>query len=792
MPEHAKNPNVKVVRLEPESQRMARARIARLPAAVHAVHEKGKLMLMQKLRGFFDGADDSLFSLADKACTNQEQNIYFDSMREVRVQRRGFEKRFAGAIDTAFASLATGEVSTSTFDDSLNSDALSLVQNDELEELVAVESSVSRASTEFAEAIQLLSLRLDSLVPVKVFHQNNPLAPEIIANAFIDQARRLDIDIKAKLVLFKLFDRSVMQNLEDLYQNANQLLVDHNVLPSLTARLKSRSGVSSPASSSQMQQANKPSSNTPVDAASEVASNEVAKLLGGMIAGQQRAQAQSSAIDEIVHMLSLAQQAPMSASLDGNLKALDLITALQQRKGSKAEIARTEIEVIKLVDMLFNFILEDKNLAKDMKLQISRLQMPLVKVALLDKSFFAKGGHSARRLLNEIATAALGWQPGAGGKADPLYNKINDVITKLLNSFDTDVAIFNELLADFSSFIQKEHRRSEVMERRTLDAEDGKAKAEVSRTIVAIEIELRTIDQELPELIQGLINGPWSNVLFINNLKYGSESSLWLESLQTLEDLVWSVKTPRDNEQRKRLIKLVPGLLQRLRAGLDSISFNPFEMSEIFKTLEDIHLSCIRGKIESTEQSPALATQLVKAKAPSSNDSELVADELEPLELNEADELLADVDAALADASMDETETLTPNLEPKPEEKRQPKEPQAAKVQAPKVQQKVQEKSQEEKLSPDSTYMQQVASFVQGAWFEMVDDEGSVARCRLAAFIKPTGKYIFVNRNGMKVAEKPQHDLALMLKENRIRALDNSMLFDRALETVVSSLRKPQ
>ena len=88
--------------------------------------------------------------------------------------------------------------------------------------------------------------------------------------------------------------------------------------------------------------------------------------------------------------------------------------------------------------------------------------------------------------------------------------------------------------------------------------------------------------------------------------------------------------------------------------------------------------------------------------------------------------------------------------------------------------------------------MRQVAGFVQGAWFEMVDDKNSVVRCRLAAFIKPTGKYIFVNRNGMKVAEKTQQELALALKKNRLRALDNSVLFDRALETVVSGMRKPR
>lgn len=68
VPENTKHKiSPKVVHLESESHRMTRARLARLPAPVHAVHEKSQLLLAQKLKVFFDRADDSLFEMADKA-----------------------------------------------------------------------------------------------------------------------------------------------------------------------------------------------------------------------------------------------------------------------------------------------------------------------------------------------------------------------------------------------------------------------------------------------------------------------------------------------------------------------------------------------------------------------------------------------------------------------------------------------------------------------------------------------------------------------------------------------------
>lgn len=807
--------NVKVVHLEPESQRMARARIARLPAAIHAVHEKGKHLLMERMKIFFDQADDSLFSLADKAGSNQEQNIYFDSMREVRVQRRGFEKRFNTAIDEAFACLASGDIHppSATIDDTLNVDALSLVQNDELEEMVAMESCVSRANSEYGDLIQQLSLRLDSLVPVKVFQQNNPLGPDVLSGAFMEQARRLDIDLKAKLVLFKLYDRAVMQNLESMYKAVNQVMIDHNVLTSLSASATTgqsgrvRDQNRSAAASSQ------PGSNSQND--------EVVAMLQGLLAEQQRGGAvQHTGIGDVIRLLSLAQQAPVPAGNgSGGLSALNLIQQLQKRSGVESEIGRTEQEVIKLVDMLFNFILEDSNLAIEMKELISRMQIPIVKLALLDKSFFAKGGHSARRLLNEIATAALGWQPqGRDVQTDPFYKKVNEVVSTLLTRFDTDVGIFTDLLADFSAFVTKDRRRAEILERRTLDAEDGKAKAEVARTTVGLEIEVRTVGQGLPDVVQKLISGPWSNVLFVSNLKNGVDSEEWQQLLQTLDDLIWSAKVPASSDERKRLIRLVPDLLQRLRSGLDSISFNPFEMSEIFKRLEDVHLACIRGehltKAPLKDESKDLPAEAAKPEGkmvqqetkvsvetgtvnvntnsqtrPAMGDTgvygAVIEPELDNLDLGNAGDILADMDAVLA--ALDEPDDLEPTVSSTVARKLEEEHPTSA-AEPVAVDNKP---SSEEVLPDDEPFMQQVSAFVQGAWFEMVGDDGQVTRCRLAAVIKPTGKYIFVNRNGMKVAEKPKQELAILLRQSRLRALDNSMLFDRALETVVSSLRKP-
>ncbi|WP_019604376.1 DUF1631 domain-containing protein [Teredinibacter turnerae] len=770
MADHAKKvANVKVVHLEPESARLAKARIARLPAAVHAIHEKGKFLLAARLKQFFDRADDSLFELADKATTNAEQNIYFDSMREVRVQRRGIERRFAIEIDAAFANLATGAMpETPEVDEAFTADALSLVQNDDLEQMVAIESSVSRANSEYAEQVQQLSLRLDTLVSVKVFEKNNPLGPSVLANGFMAQAKRLDIDLKAKLVLFKLFDKTVMHNLGGVYEAVNQILIDHNILPSLTTAARRQASAPAPAQT------------TPGGDATP----ELTQALQGLLNPAGARPATEPQLNELVSMLSMVQQAPaVSERAQTGISSLQLIEELYKNKGGQASISSTEREVMNLVDMLFKFILADRNLSQPMKELLALMQIPVIKVSLLDKSFFAKGGHSARKLLNDMATAALGWQ-GTDGRRDALYTKMQSIVDQLLTSFDSDVSIFNDLHADFSSFVEKERRRAEVIEKRTLDAEDGKARAEVARTVVSIEIELRTVDERLPQVVAELINGPWNNVMFVTYLKYGHKAREWQSVLSTLDDLVWSTKIPRTNDSRKQLIRLIPELLKRLRSGLDSISFNPFQMSELFKKLEDVHLNAIRGKAEADAPTPR--TAIDKRSAPkvssASNDNEVLAPIPETAKRQSAPP--PTVKAEVTPGEIPAAPAVNPQSVAGTQSKPVAKASSATDAE--------QVRQSPPPTAADNADLQQVETFGQGGWFEMVDEKGESTRCRLAAIIKPTGKYIFVNRSGMKVAEHTKYELAELLGAKRLRALDNTMLFDRALETVVSSLRKPQ
>ncbi len=745
----------KVVPIVAEQRRPETVALARLPAEMHQVREKSRQKLQAMLRGLFDKADDALFELADQATNNHDQNLYFDSMRQVRLRRRETEEGFFRHLDVGFARLLDTRAAQQQTPEEPEIDSLSLVGNDELEEMVASETMINRANEQFAERLQHLTMRMDQLVPVKVYPKNNPLGCDGICQAFVDMAGKIDIDVKARLVLYKLFDKFVMTRLGELYDTLNQQLIEAKILPSLPGAQMRRQRPAPTAGTQTQNRVERTGDNGTSEGGAEQLLGTLRQLLGRATGGEtpmgaagtggnansESASAEALSSQELMTLLTQAQQqSPMTGTASEATSVQDvraLVTQLLSRSGGKGELNQVDEDVINLVSMMFEFILEDRNLAAPMKAQLARLQIPMIKVAIADKSFFGKGGHPARRLLNEMATAALGWQD-SGDKArekDALYQKIDHTVERILNEFTRDISVFETLLLEFRAFQEKEKRRARILEQRTIDAEDGKAKSERARAEVNAALAEITGDIAVPPAADKLLTEAWANVLFITCLKQGVDSEDWQQQLNTAEDLIWSVTVEMSAENRQKLLKMVPSLLSRLRKGLEEIAFNPYEMGQMFKALEQLHIDILRGKVKPESSAPA-------AEAPAS--------------------------------------TPAPQSQAVPTSEAAPKTPED-------VDDPAEDRVSSREL--DEQHLALVDNLTQGSWFEMAPKAGERYRCRLAAIIRATGKYIFVNRGGMKVAEESRESLALAIKNGRLRILDDGMLFDRALESVISNLK---
>lgn len=93
--------------------------------------------------------------------------------------------------------------------------------------------------------------------------------------------------------------------------------------------------------------------------------------------------------------------------------------------------------------------------------------------------------------------------------------------------------------------------------------------------------------------------------------------------------------------------------------------------------------------------------------------------------------------------------------------------------------------------APAPDFLDKINRLAEGSWVE-IHQEDAVLRCKLATIVTPGDRYVFVNRRGMKVAEKTRMELARELQDDKLVMLNDSQVFDRALQAVIGNLRQIQ
>ncbi|WP_339540011.1 DUF1631 domain-containing protein [Pseudomonas sp. RA_5y_Pfl1_P24] len=608
--------------------------LARLPVVLLQVRDKAVQQLQQGLQELFDNADDTLFEMADRSRNMLDHHIFFEAMRDLRLKRKNFERVFLEQLFEAFASLGQAGQGELQRVPVVSYDAPPGSSKDALEKIVALEAMLGRVRQRDGLALSQLTARLSALLGNRLDERENPLGPALLCEFFLQAGRSLGVEIRVKLIMLKLFEKYVLSDAGQLYGEANQLLVATGVLPELKAvpspRLEAR------AAREHAREEASPAADQPVDENGQEAFAALQKLLTavrGSVAPTLEASAEPLPIStrDLLRLLSHLQQYVPEPEAEDDFDLCNqleqLLTRVSVKSGKSRVVEDADEDVINLVALLFEFILNDLTVPGAFKAVIGRLQIPMLKVALLDKSFFSRAGHPARRLLNEIAAAVMGSSPCEDYQRDHLYLRIEQVVQRLLNEFVEDPAIFPQLLAEFSAFTADERRRSDLLEQHTRDAEAGHVRTEAVRQRVADVLNRRLLGKVLPRPVVQFLQQAWSQVLLLASLKHGEQSVQWQAALSTMDELIWSVSLQQDTEAGRHLLEQLPGLLKALRDGLTSAAFDPFSTREFFLRLQALHVQapeCMEDLIEVREPFVLSATSLAPVIDLPGNDPDLL------------------------------------------------------------------------------------------------------------------------------------------------------------------------
>ncbi|WP_145129137.1 DUF1631 domain-containing protein [Pseudomonas sp. URMO17WK12:I11] len=561
-----------------------------LPIALLQVRDQAALQLRQGLQALFDNADDTLFEMADKAADRFAQHLYFEAMRDLRLKRKSIERLFLDTVHEAFARLAEPEPerAPATVVHVLSSTP------GQSERAAAVEAMAARVKARDGAALQQLGLRLQTLLERHVPEHCNPLNPIALCRSFLEAGQSLGVGPRVKLVLLKLFERYVLCDAQVIYGEANRVLIAAGVLGQLPPTPCRRAGDSCLLAEPDERSYHEPE--TTEDSAGDALFVSLQPLLRskrGLLAPRLDAPAGAQQVSraDLLRLLShLQHYVPEPGAADDFVlgqQLEQLLLTISVRSGTRRFIGGDDEDMINLIDQVFMFIARDDNLPTCLRAVLVRLQIPLLKVALLDRGLLSRASHPARRLLNELAAAGLGCDQGEQGQGDALQLRAEHVVQRALIDFAEDTRLFSELLEDFLGQTQYERRRTELFEQRTRDAEEGRANAALARRQVQQVLSQRLRGRVWPRAVVQMLINNWSQVMMLAWLRHGETSLGWRSALQTLDTLLASV-TPSLAPQV--LMHQVPPLLKSLRDGLASVGTDSRVTREFFGQLQQLHM----------------------------------------------------------------------------------------------------------------------------------------------------------------------------------------------------------
>lgn len=594
---------------------MCRERLAQWVAAV----------FLQRL----SQANDEFLNMADRALNLEQQQVYFAAMHFLAHRAQSllqhFTSAYAAHFDASIAALTTPRSRSGL----VAVDELSLIDTDDFEQDLAIGKLSTRAAFNCSQQLIPLDRRFAAVLNMqRISQDDNPLHPAHLFNAMLKALTGMDLDRQLALALLQSFERQTAAALPGIYAELNQSLANSGILPSIPQ------AANQPLSMPSVERASSAPGRMPGEAGQVpvVSEDLFSRLLQALqtanapslpLAAQSAqtgwqpqpplASAYAAAppatlgVNQLIHALTALQHGQTDPRALPGLGALRIDPAqanvLHQIRATPMAHGSHPLDTvtIDIVSMLFDAIFNDPDLSAAMRAEIAKLQIPVLKVALLDKGFFSDRKHPARRLLDAIAKSGI----GRNEHDEPhLLAKIRAIVEQVINGFESDTQIFAAQVDKIETFLRDEEDRAHSKATSMVDQLERRERKEVAASRVGAEIEQRVTRPNLPPLIVDFLTQHWRTVLMETFVRAGESSADWIEAIRLMDELIWSVEPKFGATERDRLLVLLPDLLKRLRLGLEGVDLEG-AWDDFFSELIRLHMAALQKETPAASHTPA-------------------------------------------------------------------------------------------------------------------------------------------------------------------------------------------
>jgi hypothetical protein len=482
---------------------------------------------------------------------------------------------------------------------------LRLFEDDELDQSI----EVARAQQEVSLAVDDVLPTLDSLISTLLGWRTiqpglNPLRPESFVRA-LQSCLALHLpDANVREALIVPAAGLLGANLRKLYRELSDLLLSCGVEPAVPI-------------GGRVQRGGGASGAPVVDSLSKtlLTLDRLRKLLAGDFDAQAPRR-------DFLHTV------PASMAMLQEMKQVDVLVEKLERRPKPAPTAAPDMlaqaapaaaheapprlglqlgeEVVRL---MFDNLAQDQRLLPEFKRQLKAMEPAVLKLAQQDSRFFSDRTHPARQFLDGITQRSLAFASEQDAGWRRFVATVDDGV-RWLDSKVVDAETFGELMDHLHDrwvdHDQVVRQRREEAARALLHAEQRNLLAQKLATEFGQALE----GLDVADFVGDFLKGSWAQVVAEAQLSCADGSDDPYGYRAMVDDMIWSVqKSTATRGRARRLVQMIPGLLAKLREGLDRIEYPPELTARFFNNLITIHRAAVHEGRDAISKAAADAVE---------------------------------------------------------------------------------------------------------------------------------------------------------------------------------------
>ena len=627
--------------------------------------------------------------------------------------------------------------------------ALAMVDQEELAFKIKVDEFTERSEIRTGISQALLVMRFEAVLDRELEEEQLPLYGQKLITQFQKAIQPIELDREEKTAFFAHLANSLVRYYDRYLSDANNILIDQNILADLNesdgkARFNKRQ--------------------------QRIESAKKRKALMGSITANLQKDDKGNPIlpkmDDLLSQLHLPQACSAhhlmhstdleSADIASLLLAIDdlqlekqaalqdgyqqlrseklLVQQLQQGAIGGYNLSACDANTISMMSMLYQDLFSNSHIAQPIKAILEQLQGPLLKTALLDKNFFADSGNPAQLLLDKIVELATSWVPDNSPDKDFLYQKMVATAIQVQSDFDGSYEVFEKSVTDLNTFYKNHQHRIERIEARIVTAEKAKARFDRAHEQAGEHIESTFGGFELPPVLSAFMHQQWQHVLFFIHNKYDTADNSEWRKAQACEALLLACLNDKPVADSKKSVLALQQLM--LQIGQNKVDVNT-ALKQIFPVVKPASKKAV---VAASAIEPPLKSAIAEELNAAANNAQTESND-QTSDLGLKGQVCFEHDVESSTGQLTEKNIL--------------------------------------KLQDTLTV---------GSW--LFDDSGEERqKVKIAAYIKHTDTYILVHRNGTRSENLKSEEISQRLQSGSMTVLESALMFDRALESVITSIR---